>query len=116
MRRQKTKPQTATVVSLWFCSLLACPELYCNWSVHNQHSLKFSGAHGFLSLSVMLFSFPFTFYTSSALIDGSELQCSRENVLQNVAKNKPVRVICFVWELLAMAYGLPISHFLARHL
>ena len=38
MGRQKTKPQTAIVVSLCFCSLLARPELYCNWSVHNQRS------------------------------------------------------------------------------
>ena len=24
--------------SLWFWGLLACPELYCDWSLHNQHS------------------------------------------------------------------------------
>ena len=47
MRREKTKPQTATVITLWFCTLLACPELYCDWPVHNQHSWKFSGVHGF---------------------------------------------------------------------
>ena len=30
----------------------ACPELYCDWSPHNEHSLKFSVAHGFLSFTV----------------------------------------------------------------
>ena len=30
----------------------ACPELYCDWSPHDEHSLKFSVAHGFLSLTV----------------------------------------------------------------
>ena len=38
IRREITKPQTAMVISLWFCGLLACPELYCNWLVENQHS------------------------------------------------------------------------------
>ena len=52
MRRKKTKPQTVTVISLWFCSLLACPELYCNSPVHNQYSWNFSGVHGFQSLTV----------------------------------------------------------------
>ena len=53
IRREITKPQTATVISLWFWSLLACPELYCDWPVHNQHSWKFSGVHSFLSLTVI---------------------------------------------------------------
>ena len=52
IRREITKPQTATIISLWFWGLLACPELYCDWPVHNQHSWKFSGVHGFLSLTV----------------------------------------------------------------
>ena len=52
IRREITKPQTATVSSLWFWGLLACPELYCDWSVHNQNSCSFSGVHGFLSLTV----------------------------------------------------------------
>lgn len=30
----------------------ACPEFYCDWSPHNQHSWKFSAAHGFLSFTV----------------------------------------------------------------
>ena len=30
----------------------ACPELYCDWSPHDEHSLKFSVAHGFLSFTV----------------------------------------------------------------
>ena len=53
IRRKITKPQTATVISLWFRGLLTCPELYCDWPVHNQHSWNFSGVHGFLSLTVM---------------------------------------------------------------
>ena len=52
IRRQITKPQTATVISLWFWGLLAYPELYCDWPVHNQHSWKFSFVHVFLSLTV----------------------------------------------------------------
>ena len=51
IRREITKPQTATVISLWFWGLLTCPELYCDWPVHNQHSWNFSGVHGFLSLT-----------------------------------------------------------------
>ena len=55
VRREITKPQTETVNSLWFWGLLKCPELYCDWSVHNQHSWNFSGVHGFpLSLTVNL--------------------------------------------------------------
>ena len=52
IRREITKPQTATVISLWFWGLLAYPELYCDWPVHNQHSWNFSGVHSFLSLTV----------------------------------------------------------------
>ena len=52
IRRVITKLQTATVISLWFWGLLACPELYCDWPVHNQHSRNFRGVHGFLSLTV----------------------------------------------------------------
>ena len=52
MRREKTKPQTATIISLWFWGLLTCPELYCDWPVHNQHSWNFSGVHFFWSLTV----------------------------------------------------------------
>ena len=52
MRCEITKPQTASVISLWFWGLLAYPELYCEWPEHNQHSRKFSGVHGFLSLTV----------------------------------------------------------------
>ena len=48
MRCEITKPQTASVISLWFWGLLAYPELYCDWPEHNQHSRKFSGVHGFL--------------------------------------------------------------------
>ena len=48
-----TKPQTATVISLWFWGLLACPEFFCDGPVHNQHSHNFSGVHSFLSLTVV---------------------------------------------------------------
>ena len=53
IRREKTKPQTATVISLWCWDLLSCSELYCDWSLHNEHSWKISGVHGFLSLTVI---------------------------------------------------------------
>ena len=38
IRREITKPQTATVISLWFWGLLACLEVYCDWPVHNQQT------------------------------------------------------------------------------
>ena len=53
IRREKTKPQTATVISFWFWGLLACPELYFDWALDNQHSWNISGVHGFLSLIVI---------------------------------------------------------------
>ena len=52
IRCEITKPQTATVINLWFWGLLAYPEFYCDWPVHNQHSWNFSGVHSFLSLTV----------------------------------------------------------------
>ena len=52
IRCKITKPQTASAISLWFWGLLAYPELYCDWPLHNQHSWNFSGVHGFLSLTV----------------------------------------------------------------
>ena len=52
IRCEITKPQTATVIILWFWGLLACAELYCDWPIHNQHSRNFSGVHSFLSLTV----------------------------------------------------------------
>ena len=59
VRHEITKLQTATVkitvaVSLcrYFWGLLVYLERYCDWPVHNQHSWKFSGVHGFLSLKV----------------------------------------------------------------
>ena len=55
IRREKTKPQTATVISLWFWGLLACPELYFDWALDNQHSWNISGVHGFLSFTVIYF-------------------------------------------------------------
>ena len=51
LRHEVTKPQTATVISLWFWGLLAYPERYSDWPVHNQHSWKISVVHGFLSFS-----------------------------------------------------------------
>ena len=53
-RREITKLQTATVISLWFWGLLVYPKLYCDWPVYNQHSWNFSGFHGFLSLTVII--------------------------------------------------------------
>ena len=53
IRHEKPKPQTATVVSLWFYGLLACPELHCDWSLHN-HAWNFSASHSFLSLTVIM--------------------------------------------------------------
>ena len=38
IRHEKTKLQTAMVISLWFCGLLVCPEYYCDWSLHNKCS------------------------------------------------------------------------------
>ena len=53
IRHEKTKPQTATVISLWFWGLLPCHEHYCDWSPHNQHSWNFHVFTGFLSFTVI---------------------------------------------------------------
>ena len=55
IRHEITKPQTATVINLWFWGLLAYPELYCDWPAHNPHSWNFSGVHCFVSLTVTRF-------------------------------------------------------------
>ena len=47
IRHEKTKLQTATVISLRFWGLLVSPEHYCDWSPHNQHSWNVSCVHGF---------------------------------------------------------------------
>ena len=36
VRSEKPKPQTTRIVSLWFCGLLTCLELHCDWSLHNH--------------------------------------------------------------------------------
>ena len=41
---------------MWFCSLLACSECNCDWSLHNQNPRNFSGVHSFLSVTVKGFS------------------------------------------------------------
>ena len=53
-RCEKSRPQTATIVSCGFHGLLARPELYCDWSLHNQYCWKFSAIHGFLSFTVII--------------------------------------------------------------
>ena len=35
-RGGKTKPQTATIISLRFWGLLTCAPLHCDWSLHNK--------------------------------------------------------------------------------
>ena len=50
-RGEKTKPQTAMVITLWFWALVMCTELYGDWSLHNQH---FSGINDFLSQTAKL--------------------------------------------------------------
>ena len=51
--REKTKPQARTLISLWFCGLLACPNLCCDWSQHNKHSWNISSVHGFPGRTVI---------------------------------------------------------------
>ena len=46
-RGEKTKLQTAIVITFWF----VCTELYGDWSLHNQH---FSGINDFLSQAAKL--------------------------------------------------------------
>ena len=31
-RSEKTEPQARMLISLWFCSLFACPDLCCDWA------------------------------------------------------------------------------------
>ena len=51
IRSEKTKPQTAMVITLWFLGLVMCTEFYGDWSLQNQH---FSGINDFLSLTAKL--------------------------------------------------------------
>ena len=63
MRREKTKLQTARVIinfSLWFCGLLSRPELYCDWSLHNNIPESFQA---FMVIWVWQ-SFPFYYFVS----------------------------------------------------
>ena len=53
IRREKTKLQARTLISLWFCGLLACPNLCCDWSQHNEHSCNISSVHGFPGRTVI---------------------------------------------------------------
>ena len=48
VRGEKTKPQKAMVITLWFWGLVICAELYGDWSPHNQ---DFLGINDFLSLT-----------------------------------------------------------------
>ena len=50
-RGEKTKPQTAMVITFWFWGLVMCTELYGDWSLHNQH---FSGVNDFLNQTAKL--------------------------------------------------------------
>ena len=45
MRHDKTANSKDNIISFWFCGLLACPELNCDWSQQNQFSWKCSGVH-----------------------------------------------------------------------
>ena len=42
MRREKTKPQTTTVISLWICSLRACSEFLASTQLTFLKFLKCS--------------------------------------------------------------------------
>lgn len=65
IRCEKSKPQTAMVISLWFWCLFACPGPCCDWSLHNQQSWNISGVHGFLSKAVNCFkTIPWACYIS----------------------------------------------------
>lgn len=46
MRKLNCKQQRHQLVSGFQCGLLACPEIYCDWSLHYQHSRNFLGVHG----------------------------------------------------------------------
>ena len=46
MRKLNCKQQHHQLVSGFQCGLLACPEIYYDWSLQNQHSWNFSGVHG----------------------------------------------------------------------
>ena len=54
IRCEKRKPQARMLISLWFCGLLACPDLCCDWSSYNKHSWNISSAHGFHGRTVKL--------------------------------------------------------------
>ena len=87
IRREITKLQTATVVNLWFWGLLAYPELYCDWPVHNQHSRNFSGVHVFLSSIHSISNFEYS---------GDQLNRSLD---KNSFVNRHINsIVCWKWK------------------
>ena len=84
IRHKITKLQTATVISL-FWGLLAYPELYCDWPVHNQHSWNFSGVYGFLSLTVIALQGSFFCFLYFVVCSGKRgLEVNNSNVHKRI--------------------------------
>ena len=45
IRCEKTKPQIAIMIHLWFWDLLACPEFYCDWSILHNWPARIKSMH-----------------------------------------------------------------------
>ena len=99
IRGEKTKPQTAMVITLWFWGFRSCmcTEQYGDWSLHNQ---RFSGINDFLSLTAKLlktFSLRYWWFTRSVLykvaIHGSPWRCTRLSLLLD----KPCNICFLPW-------------------
>ena len=79
IRRAKTILQTKMVISLWFYSLLACPEIfYCDSQGHYTIKIPeiyFSGVYGFVSLTVKIILQCFEFCQQ---LSSSPCECHRQ--------------------------------------
>lgn len=91
--RKLIKLQTATVISLSFWGLLACPELYCDWSVHNFHKFHSKLTHvvtlpnfthdEFLRMTKLdtIFTFNYNYIKFGVLVDIDTTLLDKLNVL-----------------------------------
>ena len=108
IRGEKTKPQRAMVITLWFWGFRSCmcTEQYGDWSLHNQ---RFSGINDFLSLTAKLlktFSLRYWWFTQYCIkllfmeAHGGVLDChfSWTNLVIYVFYPGPVKwliLVCF---------------------
>ena len=89
----KTKLQARMWISLWFCGLLACLTLCCDWSQHNKNNWNISSVPDFVGLIV-------TFTENcSAMVPGENLALNRLSLLE-----------VFAVSIEPYIYGISLAH------